>query len=140
MLCQMIFTSTSAPGVSLGDKVNVAAYSVSNCNELGLTGRVLVEPDMAINVLEGPETILRAYVDAIKNDAMIELLILHHQEPIEDRKFEDYSVWMTYKPDKVINGVYKLTVENFEEALPGNLPIKTRLFIDANFVIPDAVD
>ena len=138
MLCRMIYTSTSAPGVSLDEKVIVAAYSVSNCNELGLTGRVLVEPDMAINVLEGPEAILKAYVHAIKNDAMIDLLILHHQEPIEDRKFEDYSVWMTYKPDEDLKGVYRLTVENFEKALPSNLPVKTRLFIDANFVIPDA--
>lgn len=93
---------------------------------------------MVINVLEGPETILRAYVDAIKNDAMIDLLILHHQEPIEDRKFEDYSVWMTYKPDQALKSVYRLTVESFEKALPSNLPMRTRLFIDANFVIPDA--
>ena len=138
MLYQMIYTSTSAQSVSLSDKVTVAAYSVYNCNELGLTGRVLVEPGMAINVLEGPKTILRAYVDAIKNDAMIDLLILHHEEPIEDRKFEDYSVWMTYKPDRELKSVYRLTVENFEKALPINLPMKTRLFIDANFVIPDA--
>ena len=139
MLCQMIYTSTSARHVSLGDKVKVAAYSVSNCHELGLTGRVLVEPDMAINLLEGPEPILRAYVNAIENDAMIELLIRHHQEPIKDRKFKDYSVWMTYTPDEPLKGVYKLTAENFEKALPNNLPKKTRLFIDANFAIPEAV-
>ena len=136
MLCQMIYTSTSAPRVSLSDKVNVAAYSVSNCKELGLTGRVLVVPDMALNVLEGPESILTAYVDAIKNDAMIDLLILHHQEPIEVRKFDDYSVWMTYKTAQDIKGVHLLTAGNFKDALPVNLPVKTRLFIDANFVIP----
>ena len=138
MLCQMIYTSTSAAGVSLSDKVNVAAYSVSNCNELGLTGRVLVVPDMALNVLEGPESILTAYVDAIKNDAMIDLLIIHHQQPIEARKFEDYSVWMTYAAGETVKGVHRLTPENFETTLPDDLPRKTRLFIDANFVIPMA--
>ena len=133
MLHQMIYTSTSAPGVSLMDKVNVASYSVSNCNELALTGRVLVVPEMAINVLEGPEAVITAYVEAIRKDALIDLLIIHHSASIKAREFKDYSVWMTYKPDTPMKGVHLLTVENFEEALPADLSTKTRLLVNANF-------
>ena len=133
MLCQMIYTSTSAPSVTLADKIKVASYSVSNCKELGLTGRVLVVPEMALNILEGDEAILRAYVEAIKDDALIDLLIIHQSQPITEREFEDYSVWMTYKPEVPMRGVHRLTPENFEVALPKNLSLKTRLFVDANF-------
>ncbi|WP_026941825.1 BLUF domain-containing protein [Hellea balneolensis] len=134
MLSQMIYTSTSAPHVTLEDKVNVASYSVATCDELGLTGRVLVVPEMAINVLEGPEAIVSAYVAAIRDDALIDLLIVHNTKAIEEHEFDDYSVWMTYKPDETpIRGVYRLTPDNFEQALPKNLPLKTRLFIEANF-------
>ena len=137
MLCQMIYTSTSAASVSLADKIKVASYSVSNCKELGLTGRVLVVPEMAINVLEGDEALVSAYVEAIRDDALIDLLIIHHRQSITEREFEDYSVWMTYKPDAPMRGVHRLTSENFEAALPKNLPLKTRLFIDANFKLTD---
>jgi len=129
----MIYTSTSAPKVSLNYKVKVAAYSVSNCNELGFTGRVLAVPDMAINILEGPERLLSDYVEAIRTDDLIELLIMHHSEALLARKFDDYSVWLTYKPNEHIQGVHRLTSENFESALPSDLPLKARLFIDANF-------
>lgn len=137
MLCQMIYTSTSAPHVSLTDKVNVASYSVANSKELGLTGRVLVVPEMAINVIEGPEAIVTAYVEAIRVDIRIDLLVIHHSQTITEREFEDYSVWMTYKSDTPMRGVHRLTRENFEEALPKTLSSKTRLFIDANFNLTD---
>lgn len=133
MLYQMIYTSTSAHGVSLIDKVNVASYSVSTCKELGLTGRVLVVPEKAINVLEGPEDIVKAYVEAIRGDSLIGLLVVHHSRSIEAREFDDYSVWMTYRPEKPMRDVYRLSAENFEQALPESLSSKTRLFIEANF-------
>ena len=139
MLSQMIFTSTSAPHVTLDDKVKVAAYSVTMCKELGLTGRVLVVPDMAINVLEGPEAIVSGYVEAIRQDSLVDLVIIHNTQTIEEHEFEDYSVWMTYKSDdKAIEGVYRLTPENFEDALPKSLPLKTHLYIEANIDVAGA--
>ena len=137
MLHQVIFTSTSALGVSLKDKVNVASYSVRSCKTLGLTGRVLVVPDMALNILEGPEAIVTAYVEAIRGDSLIELLVIHHSQPIEAREFKDYSVWMTYKPNKSIQDVYHLSAENLEGALPKTLSRRTRLFIKANFALDE---
>jgi predicted sulfurtransferase len=137
MVYQMIFTSTSARGVSLKDKVNVAAYSVRSCKTLGLTGRVLVVPEMALNILEGPEAIVTAYVEAIRGDSLIELLVIHHSQSIEAREFEDYSVWMTYKPDEQIQDVYHLSADNLEDALPKTLSRKTRLFISANFALDE---
>lgn len=133
ILYQMIYTSTAASHVSLADKVSIASYSVSTCNALGLTGRVLVVPEMAINVLEGPKAIVSAYVEAIRNDSMIDLLIVHNRGALIEREFEDYSVWMTYKSNFPVKNVHRLTADNFEEALPKTLPSKTRLFIDANF-------
>ena len=140
MLSQMIYTSTSAPHVTLENKIAVASYSVATCHELGLTGRVLVVPEMAINIIEGPEPVLNAYVEAIRCDSRIELLIVHHAQHIEAHEFDDYSVWMTYKSDEPMEGVYRLTADNFEQALPDNLPLKTRLFIEANFVLHELVD
>jgi len=137
MLHQVIFTSTSALGVSLKDKVNVASYSVRSCKTLGLTGRVLVVPDMALNILEGPEAIVTAYVEAIRADSLIELLVIHHSQPIEAREFENYSVWMTYKPDAPIEDVHHLSTDNLETALPKTLSHKTRLFIKANFTLDE---
>lgn len=124
--------------MTLADKIKVAAYSVSMCKELGITGRVLVVPDMAINVIEGPEALINAYVEAIKNDALIDLLIVHHTQAINEHEFEDYSVWMTYSSDEPMKGVYRLTAENFKAALPKNLPLKTRIYIEANIVIDGA--
>lgn len=135
MLSQMIFTSTAKAHVTLADKIKVAAYSVATSKEMGLTGRVLVVPDMAINVIEGPEDILTAYVEAVRADSMIDLVIVHNTQSIEAHEFDDYSVWMTYMSDDPVDGVYRLTAENFEQALPKNLPFKTRLFIEANFSI-----
>ena len=135
MLSQMIYTSTSAPGVSLADKVKIASYSVAICNQMGLTGRVLVVPEMAINVLEGPEVIITRYVEAIRKDALIDLVILHHSQLIDSREFDDYSVWMTYKPDVPMAHVYQLTADNFQDAVPKTLPLKTRLFIEASIDI-----
>ena len=140
MLSQIIYTSTSAPNVTLEDKVAIASYSVSTCHELGLTGRVLVVPEMAINIIEGPEPIVNAFVEAVRRDSRIELLIVHHTQFIETHEFDDYSVWMTYKSDVPMEGVYRLTADNFEQALPDNLPLKTRLFIEANFVLHELVD
>ena len=139
MLSQIIFTSTSAPHVTLEDKVKVAAHSVFMCKQMGITGRVLVVPEMAINVIEGPVDIVRAYVEAIRHDSLIDLLVEHNSQPIKEHEFEDYSVWMTYKPDEAIEGVYRLTLENFEDALPKNLPLKTHLYIEANIDVAGAI-
>ena len=53
------------------------------------------------------------------------------------REFDDYSVWMTYKPEQQMRNVYHLGAENFHEALPETLSRKTRLFIEANFTLDD---
>ena len=135
MLCQMIYTSTSAPHVTLADKVNVAAHSVFICKQLGLTGRVLVVPEMAINVLEGPEDIIRPYVEAIRTDSLIDDVFILQSQQIESHEFEDYSVWMTYKSALLVEGVHRLTVENYQEALPKNLPSRTRFLVEANFTL-----
>ena len=137
-LSQIIFTSTSMPHVTLADKVKVAGNSVTTCNLIGLTGRVLVVPEMAINVMEGPKTLLNNYVEAIRRDEMIDLLIIHNSQPIKTHEFEDYSVWMTYKSDEPMEGVYRLMAENFETALPKTVSLKTRLFIEGNINIDEA--
>jgi predicted sulfurtransferase len=129
----MIYTSTSALGVTLIDKVNIASYSVASCKELGLTGRVLVIPEKAINILEGPEAIVKAYVAAIKADPLIGIVEIHEQRHITELEFEDYAVWMSYKPDVQMRGVYHLTAESFQQALPDTVSVKTRLVVTENF-------
>jgi len=133
MLYQMIYTSTSTPSVSLIDKVNLASYSVASCKELGLTGRVLVIPEKAINIIEGPAPIVKAYVHAIRSDSLIGMLAIHEERALTAREFEDYAVWMSYKPAVAMRGVYHLTAERFQDALPSNVSVKTRLTIADNF-------
>lgn len=133
MLYQMIYTSTSAAGVTLIDKVNIASYSVASCKELGLKGRVLVIPEKAINILEGPKAIVKAYVAAIKADPLIGIVEIHEERPITEPEFKDYAVWMSYKPDVPMRGVYHLTAESFQQALPETVSVKTRLVIKENF-------
>lgn len=135
MLSQIIYTSTSVPHVTLADKVNIASISVAMCKALGLKGRVLVVPEMAINVLEGPEALLSAYVEGIRQDSLIDLLVIHQSQPINKHEFDDYSVWMTYKSAMKMEGVYRLTPENFDEALPKTLKSRTRLLVEANFTL-----
>jgi predicted sulfurtransferase len=133
VLRQIIFTSTSAPGVSLIDKVNLASYSVASCKELGLRGRVLVIPEKAINVIEGQGEIVKAYVDAITRDSLIGRVDIHDERSIDQPEFEDYSVWMSYKPDIPMRSVYQLTPANFHLSLPDSISSQARDCIKRHF-------
>ena len=132
-LSQLIYTSTCTAEMTPRMSHLMALQSVNICQRYGLTGRVLVIPEKAMNIIEGPAPIVKAYVHAIRSDSLIGMLAIHDERALTAREFEDYAVWMSYKPAVAMRGVYHLTAERFQDALPSNVSVKTRLTIADNF-------
>ena len=131
MLFQTLYTSTSSSGVSLSRKIIVAEHSVKVCRSLGITGRVLAMPDMAINIIEGPKDIVEEYNRAVNEDDMIGFFAVFYESQIETRSFADYSVWLSYQDSDDMDGVHRLDKENINDAINGNLAPEPRIMTES---------
>ena len=110
----------------------ISEQSVKVCQQLGITGRVFANDVQAIAITEGETKIVRQYYAAVQADPLVETIIIHSRQPIREREFSDYSVWLNSREVHECGPqVMRLTPENLREALPAAPSANIRTMVKA---------
>lgn len=131
-LSQLIFTSTCAAEMTPRMSHLMALQSVNICQQYGLTGRAFANDISAFAITEGPTDVAKKYFHAIQADPLVDTLLLHVERPIEQREFQDFSVWLNSRANFDFGPfVGVLTPESFRAAMPENPSPRLRIMIEA---------
>jgi len=131
-LSQLIYTSTCTAEMTPRMSHLMALQSVQICQHLGLTGRAFANDISAFAMTEGPSEVVKRYFQAVAADPLVETILLHVDRYIDEREFEDYSVWLNSKATFDFGPfVGVLTPEAFENAMPDNPSPRLRIMMEA---------
>lgn len=129
---QSIYMSQCVTHLTPLERLQIARKSIMICGSLGLTGRVFVTGNDALNVTEGPPQLVDDYFKAMKADERTVSCILHSEKEITAPEFNEYSVWGDFvKTYELPENVYRLTRANLSSALPADATRRMRFFFDA---------
>ncbi|MBD8611903.1 BLUF domain-containing protein [Frigoribacterium sp. CFBP 13729] len=102
-----MYTSAARTPFDDGDLATLLMNSRANNRRLGLSGFLMHKQGRFVQVLEGPDAAVQARYDVIAADPRHTDLAVLLSEPIEERRFADWS--MGYRP----------ATDELAEAIPG---------------------
>ena len=106
-MLSIVYTSASRVRPTDGDLATLLMNSRANNRRLGLSGFLMHKQGRFVQVLEGPDDAVQARYDVIAADPRHTDLAVLLSEPIDERRFADWS--MGYRP----------TTDELAEAIPG---------------------
>jgi len=116
-----------------GDEVSeILEQSRANNLRLGLTGALLHQPGKYVQILEGPETEVRAVFRKINFDPRHHSIHLVSSEPIEKRQFAEWSMGdrsLSGDAMKQLSGFERIFARNSQSSGRSTDP-STQLFLD----------
>ena len=86
----------------------------------------------AFVIKEGPTEIAKKYFHAVETDPLVGTILLHVNRVIEQREFNDFSVWLNSKASFDFGPqIGVLTPQSFRNAMPTNPSARLRIMIEA---------
>lgn len=139
MLSQTIFSCQCASGLTYEERLDIARRKLGICPALGLTGRLFINGDSCVAVMEGEASILEKYCTALIADERMALYVPHAQYEIEQHEFEDYIIWLDIAPvPSEHTAIRKLTRDSLNTAIPDNISSRVRILIQSCIFPEDA--
>ncbi|MFO1142792.1 MAG: BLUF domain-containing protein [Amaricoccus sp.] len=90
-LIQLVYASVAAPALTSEDLEDIASRSAARNAAAGVTGLLLHQGDRFYGVMEGPEARVFQRMEAIITDRRHAEVRILREEPIGERRFENWS-------------------------------------------------
>ena len=98
-LVSIVYGSAATAGFSTLDLDELLSTARANNRVSGVTGMLLYEDGRFLQVLEGPETVVRDLMATIAPDVRHDRVEVLTDEPIEERRFPDWTMGHVHLDD-----------------------------------------